>query len=68
MFLKVFLALVIGQGGEHGAVLHMMSVDDAVGVREVALVLTVQEDCAAGVALAVEQAVQIVIVVPGLHD
>ena len=70
MRLVIALALVVHQGREHHAGLHIVAVDEVVLRGEVRVAADIQEDGAVLVVLAVDIAVQIVLaaLVRGLHD
>ena len=61
------LLLVIHQAVEHGAVAHMVAIEDAMPVCEIIGIPAVQEDAASGVVLACKQVAEIILVVSPLH-
>ena len=68
MRIKKLLFSVIRQDAKHGIVVHVVAVDDRVPVAEVCLIAVIDEQCAAQIILAVQQAAQIIVVVPVLND
>ena len=69
--MRVVIALVniVVQGSEHGAVLHIVTVDNGVCTGEVGAAFAVDEQCAACIVCAVKLVVQVIVVVLALnHD
>ena len=62
------LLLILHQCAEHGAGLHVMAVDQRILVGEVRAIDVVHEDGAVLVPCAVQQAIEVVVVVLRLHD
>gem|GEM_PF-4648739 len=57
------VGLILLEACEHGAVVHVVAVNDGVGVAEIPVVLEIHEQGAAAVVAAVDEAVQVVVVV-----
>ena len=68
VLLVVVLLPVVGDGGEHGAVLHVVAINQSVVAAEVGCTAVVNKHGAAGVAAVVKSTVEVVIIIIGLSN
>ena len=68
VLLKITLLLVVGETCEHGAVVHVMAIQNRVIAREIRLADRVHEDTATGVFGSVQGMMEVILVVSALQN